>query len=272
MKNIIFIDIDGTLMLESQIVPESAKNALKLAKTKGADIFIATGRAIQEVGNDILDLGFDGFITGGGSDILFKGAVIKQERFLSIDAKEILDYFDCHGISYYVGTGLGLSTPKHCIRKFVEIWNMNSKVVSGFPREFYEALTFYEFNEVSINDINKISFASKGVPFSKVYNKFSNRYEVLHKTVYEFGDFSGEIVLKHADKGAAVRAVIERYSEPITTYAFGDGSNDKTMLMSVDHSVRMHTSHEDLYTISRHVAPPIVEDGLLKIFKKLNLV
>ena len=56
----VFLDIDGTLVADKGIVPESAIQAIKIAQKNGHKIFLCTGRAMPEIYPFILDIGFDG--------------------------------------------------------------------------------------------------------------------------------------------------------------------------------------------------------------------
>ena len=62
-KNIVFFDIDGTLLSEkTKLIPDSTREAIKLIRKNGHLAFINTGRPICELTPYIKDLGFDGFI------------------------------------------------------------------------------------------------------------------------------------------------------------------------------------------------------------------
>ena len=72
MKNrkILFFDIDETLLSHKTFtIPESTKIALKKAKEKGHLIFINTGRTKSLIGDDIKEIGFDGYVCGCGTYI-----------------------------------------------------------------------------------------------------------------------------------------------------------------------------------------------------------
>ena len=69
MKKIIFLDLDGTLWTFEQI-PSSALEAIELARKNGHKIYINTGRTRCEVPQFLLDLNFDGYCFGAGSEII----------------------------------------------------------------------------------------------------------------------------------------------------------------------------------------------------------
>ena len=69
-RKIAFFDIDGTLTseLDGSVLP-STKNAIKKARNNGHIMFINTGRCMQNVEKRFLEIGFDGIISGCGTNI-----------------------------------------------------------------------------------------------------------------------------------------------------------------------------------------------------------
>lgn len=63
----IFLDVDGTLVADKGTVPESAILAIKQAQKNNHKIVLCTGRAMAEIYQPILDIGFDGIIACGGN-------------------------------------------------------------------------------------------------------------------------------------------------------------------------------------------------------------
>ena len=94
MKKIIFLDLDGTLWTFEQI-PSSALEAIELARKNGHKIYINTGRTRCEVPQFLLDLNFDGYCFGAGSEIIidnkqvfFKPLEKRDTKFIQHIAKD----------------------------------------------------------------------------------------------------------------------------------------------------------------------------------------
>ena len=67
MKKILFIDVDGTLVTYEAKLPDSAVEAIRLARRNGHRVYMCTGRSTAEMPQNILDIGYDGMgisITG----------------------------------------------------------------------------------------------------------------------------------------------------------------------------------------------------------------
>ena len=97
MNNIVFFDIDGTLVSETDYsIPDSTLKALKLLKDKGNLAFINTGRPLSEISNNIRNLNFDGFVCGCGTYLEYKGKELFHKSFgkkLSAEVtRDILKY------------------------------------------------------------------------------------------------------------------------------------------------------------------------------------
>lgn len=73
--NILFFDIDGTLITndESRTFPQDAKDAIAECRSKGNLVFINTGRVYCNIDSFIREAGFDGYVCGCGSHIIYKG-------------------------------------------------------------------------------------------------------------------------------------------------------------------------------------------------------
>ena len=79
-RKIAFFDIDGTLTseLDGSVLP-STKNAIKKARNNGHIMFINTGRCMQNVEKRFLEIGFDGIISGCGTNIYCNENGINKE-------------------------------------------------------------------------------------------------------------------------------------------------------------------------------------------------
>ena len=65
-QKIIFLDIDGTLTSPgSNVPPESAMKAVRMAQAKGHRVFLCTGRNPAMLA-PVLALGFEGAVAGAG--------------------------------------------------------------------------------------------------------------------------------------------------------------------------------------------------------------
>lgn len=79
-SKIIFIDIDGTLLMENGMVPESAVQACKQARENGHLLYLCTGRSKAEIYDYIWEIGFDGLIGAAGGYVESGGEMLYHKK------------------------------------------------------------------------------------------------------------------------------------------------------------------------------------------------
>ena len=86
MKKAAFFDIDGTILDEHNFIPRSTIEGIHRLQENGNYAFLCTGRARAFVKDPVLlDIGFDGIISGCGTMVEFHDEVVfykKLERGL----------------------------------------------------------------------------------------------------------------------------------------------------------------------------------------------
>src|SRR4051794_21431403 len=75
-KPIVFFDIDGTLLDEDKVIPDSTKKAVRLLQEKGVHTVIATGRVPKMFYWIQKELNIDSFISMNGQYVVFEGQEI----------------------------------------------------------------------------------------------------------------------------------------------------------------------------------------------------
>ena len=70
MRKLLFFDVDGTLadrVGKKNVVPQSAKDAIKKLQENGHLCFVNTGRSLSEIDVYLKELNMDGFVCGCGN-------------------------------------------------------------------------------------------------------------------------------------------------------------------------------------------------------------
>ncbi len=280
MKNLIFIDVDGTLTTQKGDVPQSAKDAIKKAQSHGSLVYLCTGRSLSEITQELKDMDFDGVIAAGGAYIETRDKVLKHERLSKEAVQNFMDYFDSREVGYYLESNAGLFPNEYCIPNIKKsVKHLMSTRPELFvdkkepePQWFYDILEESRHKKIPLDNINKLSFISNDHPFVETEAVFKDNFEVYHATVFEFGPESGEIGLKNIDKKTAINELIDSLGGLYKTYAFGDGLNDIAMFEAVDYRVAMENAHDDLKAISNEVTKIAEEDGIYHSFEKNRLL
>ena len=276
-KSIIFLDVDGTLVNDNGIVPNSAEVAIKEARKNGHLIFLSTGRSKAELFDHIMDIGFDGVIAAAGGYIELNNKTIMHKKFKEEEVKEIVEYFNEKGIDFYLEANGGLFASKGCKEHLIKILfdeNQSEKQREELEKgmkPFIECLINGE--NLYRDDINKISFLGSNNDINEIIAKFSEKFNIIPSTVPMFGENSGEVSLKGIHKANAIEVLLEHLGVPNeNTYAYGDGINDKEMLEFVNTGVAMGNAKEELKAIADDITDIHDNDGIYNSFKKYGLI
>lgn len=276
-KSIIFLDVDGTLVNDNGIVPNSAELAIKEARKNGHLIFLSTGRSKAELFDHIMDIGFDGVIAAAGGYIELNNKTIMHKKFKEEEVKEIVEYFDEMGIDFYLEANGGLFASKGCKEHLIKILfdeNQSEKQREELEKgmkPFIECLINGE--NLYRDDINKISFLGSDININEIIAKFSEKFNIIPSTVPMFGENSGEVSLKGIHKANAIEVLLNYLdASNENTYAYGDGINDKEMLEFVNVGVAMGNAKEELKAIADDITDIHDNDGIYNSFKKYGLI
>ena len=265
----IFMDIDGTLCGVDGSVPESAANAIRLARNKGHKVFLCTGRSKPEIVDDIINIGFDGVIGAGGAFIEVDGEVLLHETMNGTDVHLVEDYFKEHDVGYYLESNDGLFASDNCVSAIQEV---TGDLDESHTNWFYDILNESRKREINYDNINKISFISKDYPYDDVHEKFEDVFEMHHSTVSMFGHNSGELAVKGHTKLTAINRVLDHLDIAFEdTFAFGDGDNDRDMFRAVSYRVAMKNGTDGLKAMAHEISDIAEEDGIESSFKRLGL-
>jgi hydroxymethylpyrimidine pyrophosphatase-like HAD family hydrolase len=109
----VFIDVDGTLVNDRGMVPDSARLAVQQAPANGHRIFLCTGRSTSQLWQEIVDVGFDGIIAAVGGYIELGGQVLAHRCVPAEQVRRVVDYFDLHGVEYLLESNSGLDSSRH---------------------------------------------------------------------------------------------------------------------------------------------------------------
>lgn len=278
MEKVIFLDIDGTLVNDNGVIPESARLAIQKARANGHLAFICTGRSKAELFPEILEIGFDGIIGAAGGYIEVGEKVILHERVKPEDVQHLVEFFNEHGIDFYLESNGGLFASKNCksrIRSIIEklmVENPEAKeeVEKGI-QPFHDALI--EGEDLIRDDINKISFLGSDFPIETISQEFASKFTVIPSTVPVFGNNSGELSVPGIHKATAIKKLLQHLKiKKEATFAYGDGLNDIEMIEFVQHGIAMGNAKEAVKQVADDVTDTHNENGIYNSFKKYRLI
>lgn len=281
-KNIIFFDVDGTLVdvrPAREYIPESTIKAIQETRQKGNLCFLCTGRSKAEIYPYILDVGFDGIIGAGGGFVEIGKDMLYHKKVSQEAIDHVVDFFDQHQFDYYIESNGGLYASQNLVARLEWMTYGDLKNDPEARRKKAEQPSHFipslkQGYDLHRSDVNKICFLEKtGFPFEKIYNEFKDEFNVIHCTVPSFGDDSGELSVIGVNKASAIETLINHLGIPQeNTYAYGDGMNDADMLEYCHYGIAVGNAKEGLKAIADEVTDDIGEDGIYRSMKKHGLI
>lgn len=259
--NIIFFDIDGTLLSEKTfVVPDSAKEAIKKAQENGHLAFINTGRPIIGIDNCIKELNFDGYVCGCGTYIEFKN----QELFNKSLGTSLSKYIVSKLREYYID---GILEGKNGVYYDVNICSEEVRRIKArhIKEDFYTGQTF---DDPEIDFDKLVIWINENSNFKAFHKDFEDVFEFIHR-----GENFYELVPLEFSKASGIEYLIKHLNIPHeNTYAIGDSTNDLSMLEYAKNSIAMGNSNPILFDLVSFVTKDIEKDGIKYALERYNII
>ncbi len=259
-KKILFFDIDGTILSHRTYqVSESTKQAIKQAQANGHILMINTGRVNSFIDKTVRSLGFDGFICGCGTQIIYNEEVLFHTELSKELITSLIQDLRIHKIEAV----LEGSEKVYCD------YHSTSPIITGM----IDFVTRHEFMVGSWEDPDIIF--DKLCIWPEEDGHETPFYE-KYKDVLDFIDREGrlyEIVPKGYSKASGIEYIIQKLGIPYeNTFAFGDGENDLPMLTYAKHSIAMGNAPDSIKDIVTYVTEDVDHNGIEQALKHFNLI
>ena len=261
LKNyqILFLDIDGTILRPDHTIEESTRQAIAELKKKGLEVALATGRPLHEIMETANELNIDSFITYNGSFAIYKGQEIFKEymkpelvtEYLSIAAEQNHDL-----ILYAENETLVTSLDSHKSINFLNYFKLTEKTL---------------FKKDDTNRILSMTILTNDSEELIHYPKQEGIF--LSQVNVEGMERNYDVITENVNKGVAVKSMLKHLKIPKElSIAFGDGMNDKEMLSIVGEGFAMGNGHPDLFKYAKHITTDVHHSGVYNGLRKLGLV
>ncbi len=251
-KCAVFLDIDGTLTVDSFAIPVENLNAIAKAREKGHMVFINTGRSWGNIPEELsCQFNVDGIIAGSGAmvtigdNILFKGNMsddlVRRLYEYFFNHREYSAIFEGKNNVYILPNELRRHQEHQILLKKSDDWK---KMLSDEIQVLAMAITAPDdFKELFKDDV----------------------------TVFQFERYA-DIVVKGLNKAKGIEKVLELTDiKRENTIAIGDSNNDYDMLEYAGVGVAMANSQQSILDIADYVTASNEEFGVAKAIEKLLL-
>lgn len=233
-RKIAFFDIDGTLTseLDGSVLP-STKNAIKKARDNGHIMFINTGRCMQNVEKRFLEIGFDGIISGCGTNIYCNENGINKELLYVSQTHAVTSEILAHARKFKLDL---LFESKNYVRfdtKTPLLTEGGIRQYNAFLSRNYDMSQNPEEEDFTCDKFVVWFTDMEDLPaFQRVSDKY---FECIDRG----GNFREFVPIGYS-KATGIQFVLDHYQiAHENSYSFGDSNNDLPMLNYTNYSVAM---------------------------------
>lgn len=273
---LIFIDIDGTLFDHAKdAIPESAKNAILSAKSKGHKIFLSTGRPYADVDQEILNFPLDGMIVSCGAVVYVDNKPIYCKTYPQKELISLIQFMLDNNIGFSLdGIHKNYLTEEafNCLSSLMFKNNEDSELSRAMMAK-NNCFPFEDMKEEDLKEVVKISIFTKNkesceklfqkIPESLVGFMYKNNH--LHL-------YNGEISIKGITKATGLKQITNYLNIPIEDIiAIGDSLNDLDILQEAGLSICMGNGADECKKTADFVTKDVSDDGLAYALKHFNL-
>jgi Cof subfamily protein (haloacid dehalogenase superfamily) len=262
-RKIIFFDIDGTILSNRTFsISDSTRAAILKAQENGHLVFINTGRAMAEIGNEITDIGFDGYICGCGTYIIYEDKELFHKTISPKLISRLIEDMRRYRVEALLeGTG-------------AIYYDRDDAIQNPILKEIKHYHMFSQKFNIGSWDDKTVSFdkfciwASSDELFYQFQEIYKNNFDFIHRR-----DKFYEVVPKGYSKATGIEYILGHLNiAREDTYALGDSSNDLSMLLYVKHSIAMGNSIQDIINMASYVTKDVDEEGVACALKHYNII
>lgn len=273
---LIFIDIDGTLFDHAKdAIPESAKNAILSAKSKGHKIFLSTGRPYADIDQEILNFPLDGMIVSCGAVVYVDNKPIYCKTYPQKELISLIQFMLDNNIGFSLdGIHKNYLTEEafNCLSSLMFKNNEDSELSRAMMAK-NNCFPFEDMKEEDLKEVVKISIFTKNKEScEKLFQKIPESlvgfmYKNNHLDLY-----NGEISIKGITKATGLKKITTYLNKNIKdTIAIGDSLNDLDILKVAGLSICMGNGADECKKIADFTTKDISDDGLSYALKHFNL-
>ena len=249
----IFLDIDGTLILNNEGPFDEDIEQIKIAKEYGHCFFLNTGRALSNIPAVLKEAAYiDGMIMGSGTHVRLKGKTIYHKWINEKILVAVCRYY--------------LNNRKWCVFE-------GEKDLYGINK-FDPDLLAGEV--IPINDENVFPNKYHGVKITKLTIEGEPTMEErnLLEDYFQLNSFSTyyEGIIKGENKSNGIKLILKKTGiQIVNSIAIGDSINDISALNTVNLGIAMGNACNELKAIAQYITDDCKHGGVGKAIKAMVL-
>ena len=267
---LIAFDLDGTILRSDKSISERTMQALRAAKEKGVLLVPSTGRLYRSLPEVFLDPSFVQYlILVNGAQVYNAAAdqTLLREDLTPALAMQMLSFLKNRNVvrGVYID-GLGHMSPEDYAE--IEAVAANPATAALMRRSYIQTEDLEGFTQ-SVPSTQKI------IAF---FRNPADKQPVTQEILSQFSDYAVssslgnniEINAKYATKGYALHFLCRELGlTPGQCMAFGDGTNDLSMLRAAGLGVAMANASQEVQSCADAVTETNDEDGVARMIERV---
>lgn len=259
---VVFFDIDGTVVdYETQIIPESAVEAIRLLKKNGHLPIVNTGRPIGHVDPRVQKLDFSGWICSCGMELILDGEMIYKDYPSPEECKQILDLAHCCRMAIQTEGHDSLlfdaDMPYHPLG-LREAERLAAQGLRVEPIQDAADLQFIKFVTYDTPGCDREGFIQGVAPYFDAIVRANTMMEFIKKG--------------HSKAEGMERFLKELHVPKEEIFAIGDSENDLPMFAMAGTTICLGDGVEDVKKVADYVTDPVLEDGVFNALRHFGLI
>ena len=259
---VVFFDIDGTIVdNDTQIIPESAIEAIRLLRQNGHLPVVNTGRPYGHIDPRIRALDFGGWICGCGMEVILNGEFIHQDYPTKEQCEFIIDQCAQHGMLIQAETAGDLyydKTMTYTPAPLREADRLAGQGIRVIPYQDVEDRSFIKFVTHDTEGSCRSGFLAAVEPIFE---------PMIHK------GFMIEYTKRGNTKAKGMERLLQALNIPREeTFAIGDSENDLPMFAMAGTTICMGDGMDKLKAAADYITDTVLEDGIFNALRHYGLI
>lgn len=270
-QKVIFLDVDGTMVDANGQIPDSTREAIRLANRNGHKMVICTGRSRFQIYDELLELGFSGIVGAAGAFVIADGEEIYHAYIDAEHRKSSYQYLEEHGFLYCYQANHGIVLNQKNCDGIMQIYQDMGMSESRLKRligkmQLTEEPWKNEYNE-------KIIYYNAPYCVNQVHTDLEPYFDAVASSLDGMDEYAGEIGINGINKATGMEIYLKQIGmKREDCIAIGDGPNDLQMMKYAGIGIAMGNAREEVKQQADMVTEGIGEDGLYKAFAQLTLI
>ena len=289
MYKLIAIDLDGTLLNEYSMIPESTIEVLRQAKARGVEIVLASGRPANSIINFAKTIGIDNYLIAGNGSLLYD--IQKEENIFDafFDRNQALQIADiCEENSVYYNAYTEREIIADSLKYNVLVYEKENLSKPEGQRTHINIVPNIKkyISDSHCNEYLKMTICDEsGIVFENILRKLETvdnieilKPEWMSKKYFKHGtsEFSLQYyfseITKKDIKWVALEALAKKLDiKQEEIIAIGDNVNDEIMIKNAGLGIAMENAAEDVKNVADYITDSYTNEGVRKAIEKFIL-